>query len=75
MIVEGKLFIAFSLVDSYETGKVTRPIGSPPRNEWGLSIGRKSKFTDLIDLANVDRMGSDGMGSDGMGSDGMGSSP
>ena len=31
----------------------------PPRNEWGLSIGRKLKFTDLIGWANVDRIGSD----------------
>ena len=57
------------MVDSYEAGKVARPIGSPPRNEWGLSIGRKSEFTDLIDLDNVDRMGWDRMGWDRMGSD------
>ena len=28
---------------NYEAGKVSRPIRLPPRNEWGLSIGRKSK--------------------------------
>ena len=61
MIVEDN---AFSLVVSYEAGKVAMPIRLPPRDERGLSIGRKLKFTDLIDLANVDRMGSDGMGSD-----------
>ena len=34
----------------------------PPRDERGLTIGRKTKQTDLIGLANVD--GIDGMGWD-----------
>ena len=54
VIVEDKLFIAFSLVHSYETGKVARPVRLTPQNEWGFSIGRNSKFTDLTDLTNVD---------------------
>ena len=37
----------------------------PTRNERGLSIGRKLKYTDLIDWANVDRIGRIGwVGSD-----------
>ena len=64
VVTPGKLFITFWLVDSYEAGKVVRPIRLPPRNEWGLSIDRKSKYTDVIDLANVDRIGWDRMGSD-----------
>ena len=57
-----KLFIAFSLVHSYEAGQIARPIRLSPRNEWGLSIDRKLKYTGLIGLANVDGMGSDGIG-------------
>ena len=56
----------------YEAGKVAKPIKTPPRDERGHSIGRKLKFTDLIGLANVDRMGWDGIGWDGIGSDGIG---
>ena len=63
---------AFSLVVSYEAGKVTMPIRLPPRDERGLSIGRKLKFTDLIGLANVDGMGWDRIGSDGIGWDRIG---
>ena len=59
-----KLFIAFSLVHSYEAGQIPRSIRLTPRNEWGLSIGRKQKYTDLIDLANVDGIGWDGIGWD-----------
>ena len=59
VIVEDELLIAFSLVDNYEAGKVESPIRSLPRDEWGISIHRKTKYTDLIDLANVDGMGWD----------------
>ena len=33
----------------YEDEKIAHPIKMPPRDERGLSIDRKLKFTDLID--------------------------
>ena len=46
----------------YEAGKISHPIKTPPRDERGLSIGRKLKFTDLIGLAKVDSIGWDRIG-------------